>query len=185
MSDLELLTGNIQCWKLQLCEGGGNFHKDLPLGKNNSLSPTNSAYLVTGKVNTSLQWQTAWDGRWGHAVHCLNSQSLPPTCTAFCSFGADTERGIMFLQQQERSSGSRKLKLPGFFPAFWPGPAPSPPKCLVLISALKMSVLCTLSGSLETKEESAPDDPKCGISSKKAECQGIPQGLLRTLLIFK
>lgn len=46
----------------------------------------------------------------------LKSQSLPPTCTAFCSFCAVTEQGIMFLQQQERSSGSRKLKLPGFFP---------------------------------------------------------------------
>lgn len=137
---------------------------------------TNSAYLVTGQVNSSPQRQTAWDGRWGHAVHCLNSWSLPPTCTAFCSFHAVAEQGTVFLQQQERSSGSRKLKWLGFFPAFWPGPAPSPPKRLVLISAVEMSVLCTLSRNLQTKEGSAPNDLKCGISSKKQsarECHGV------------
>jgi len=97
----------------------------------------------------------------------LNSQSLPPTCTAFCSFGAATEQGTVFLQQQERSSGSKKLKLPGFFPAFRPGSAPSSPKRLVLISAVKMSVLFTLPRGLETKKENAPNDPRCGIGSKK------------------
>lgn len=185
MSGLEVLTGKILWWNMQLCEGGGNFHKAIQRGKNNSFSPTNSAYLVTGKANSSLQWQTAWDGRWGHAPHCLYSRSLPPTCTAFCSFCAITEHGFVFLQQQERSSGSRKLKLPGFFPAFWSAlPPPPPPKCLVLIFAVKMSVLCKLSGSLGTKEESAPNDPKCGISFKKqsaSECHVVGWGLYRFL----
>lgn len=173
VSDLEVLTGNIQWRNLQLCERVGNLHKALPLEKNNNLNPSNSAYLVTGKINSSLQWQTAWDGRWGHVVHCLNKQSLPPICTAFCSFCAVTEQRIVFLQQQERNSRSGKLHLPGIFTDFCPGPAPSFSKYLIPISSVNMSILSTLPESLETEKESAPNHSKCGMSSKKQTARDL------------
>lgn len=171
VSDLEVLTGNIQWWNLQFCESVGNLHKALPLEKNNNLNPSNSDYLVTGKINSSLQWQTAWDGRWGHVVHCLNKQSLPPICTAFCSFCAVTEQRIVFLQQQERNSRSGKLNLPGIFTDFCPGPAPSLSKYLIPISSVKMSIFSTLPESLET--ENVPQTTPNVVWVPKSRLPGI------------
>lgn len=59
----------------------------------------------------------------------------------------------MFVQQQERSSGSRKLKLLGFFAAFWPGAAPSSPKCLVLVSVAECQCCVHCQEALKPRKE--------------------------------
>ena len=113
MCDLEVLRGNIQWWNLQLCEGGGNFHKALPLGKNNSLSPANIFYLVTGKENSSVQWQTAWVGRWGHAEHCWIASLclLPAQPSALLVL--PPSKGRCFCSNKREAVGARSLNCLG------------------------------------------------------------------------